>query len=136
MSKITLDIEGYDPVEDPTAEYVARALEHITPRGPSVFILTRADGSFVQTAGSRIRLSVEARYVRPEGFRHLIVGVEDEDTELTTVVYSCGSLDVQKCEVLRLRDAQIIFDGFLRTGQIPAPYIVRDVTNMFEDAVE
>ena len=133
MGNVTLEIEGYNTVDDPTSEYIERALEHITPRRPSVFILTRPDGSFVQTAGSKIRLTVEARYMRPEGFRHLIVGVEEEDKEMTHVAYSCGTLIVQKSELLKLRDAQIIFKAFLRTGQIPMPYVVRDVTSAYGD---
>jgi len=136
MGDTSLEIEGYRTVDNPTAEYISRALEQITPRKPSFFILSRPDGSFVQAAGSRICLSVEVRFIRPNVFQHGIVGVETDDedgSELTHVAYSCGTLVVQKKEVLKVRDAQIIFGAFLRTGQIPMPYLVRDVTKLYEN---
>lgn len=134
MGEISLEIEGYKTVENPSSAYITKALEHITPRVPSIFILTRPDGSFVQAAGSKTRLTVEARFMRANGgFQHVIVGVEDDDKELTHIAYSSGTLVVQKSEVLKLPDAQTIFSSFLRTGYIPMPYINRDVTKLYEN---
>ena len=63
-----------EDVEDPTLDYIKDRLRKLSPKGPGYFALTSADGSYVQTAGARLKLVIEHRQSSGPGFEHYILG--------------------------------------------------------------
>ena len=129
-----LEVEGHVRIEDPSLSDVERVVSLIHPGQPSFFILNAPDGSYVQTAGARLRLIVEYRQVSGGVFRHYVLGRREEERREASINYSGGAITLRKNEVLVLRDALSVFGAFLRSGRVPEGYEWRDVTERFQAA--
>jgi len=135
MSHIyTLEQEGLQATPNASAADVRAALESIHSRTRSFLILERSDGSYVQTAGARLRLMVEHRRVLPDGsFRHYVLGVPGGEQREVSINYSGGALTLRKGQVLTIKDALAVFLAFLHDGTVPNDYKLEDVTARFDD---
>jgi hypothetical protein len=135
MTEITFEWEDGETVLSPTWESIEEALPMITPRGPGFFILSRPDGSYVQTAGARLRLIVEYRKILGSGqFAHYVLGKHIEAApKQTQINASIGVLNLMNNEILTVKDAIAIFREFYLEGTVPGTYILHDVTADFPD---
>src|SRR5262249_17140533 len=81
-----LEQEGAPPLEDPAWEAVEAALGGLRSGNSSFAILSAADGSYVQAAGNRQRLTVELHQIDGgEAFSHFVLGREPVDEEVTVI---------------------------------------------------
>lgn len=122
-----LQLEDRAAIQNPTREEIVEALAQLHPKGPSFVILTREDGSYVQTAGAKLRLTVECREMMPQGFRHYTLGKNPPDTRPTYINCRCGPIHCQMSESMTLTDAQAIFTEFQSTGQLPDEFVRREM---------
>ena len=129
--KFRLVSEAEVVIESPSAEDIERAIEDLDPRANSFFVLDRSDGSYIQIAGSRLRLTVEWRDQGSNRFVHSVLGkgavVEDE----VSIDCAVGPIRVKRHEVLTLEDAKVVFRRMLLSGAVSSGYTTRDVTQMF-----
>ena len=125
----TLQVEGQPPIASPSIEVVHELLGRIHPRGPSFFVLTRSDGSYLQCAGARLRLIVELRRITGSSFEHFVLGRSPASTEVTSINYSGGAIALRRHEILALSEATDIFAEFYRTGDAPSAFLRRDTTS-------
>ena len=127
-----LDQEGRETWFNISWEEVENALAQVHPRERSFFSLSAEDGSYVQTAGARLRLIVEHRRIVDEGFEHYVIGKSSEGQEKHSVVnYSGGGIQLFRNEVLTIKDATAIFRTFFHLQSLPEQYQRREITNTF-----
>ena len=120
---------------NPTRDYVGGRLNCITPAGPGFFSLTSDDGSYVQTAGARLKLVIEYRKSEADSFRHYILGRKDVSDRSTRQINSAvGQISLLANEVLDVDDAIDVFGHFLEYGAVPSQYELRDDTSRFRDS--
>jgi len=127
-----LEVEDLDPINSPAAADVEKALASLDLKGPAYCILTKADGSYVQTAGTKVGLLVEYRHIEGGAFQHYVIGHRSHDSAPTSVRYRHGSLQLRRNEVLLVDEARAIFVWYLATGQIAEGWQLRDITDTFE----
>lgn len=127
-----LEIDGQETIYSPSAADVERALASLDMNGPGFCILTRSDGSYVQTAGTKVGLLVEYRHVEGDTFRHYVFGNPKGDHTPTSIRYRSGTLQLLRSEVLLVSEAREIFITFLALGQIDPRWELRDITENFE----
>ena len=132
MSNFELQMEDRPPVPRPSRDAVIDALAQLDPRGPSFVVLSRDDGSYVQTAGAKLRLTVEYRQMLPTGFRHYTLGKSPADERPTYINCRCGPINCHMSESMTLSDAQIILTEFLASGRVPDGFVLRDRTSEYD----
>lgn len=123
---------NHSDVANPSCEYIAERVRSITPKGPGYFWLTSAGGSYVQTAGARLKLTVEYRLQNGGNFQHFVLGdAGGSDLSMRQINSASGQINLLANEVLDMDDAIEIFCCFLETGSIPERFSLRDDTNRF-----
>jgi hypothetical protein len=127
-----LEVEDQDTINSPAAADVEKALAALDLKGPAYCILTKADGSYVQTAGTKVGLIVEYRKLDGAAFQHYVIGHHSHDSAPTSVRYRHGSLQLRRNEVLLVNEAREIFVWYLATGLIADGWQLRDITDTFE----
>jgi len=123
-----LEAEGIIPISDPDWAQIEEVLSKINPRTHSFVSLTGTDGSYVQTAGARLRLIVEYRDASTAPFRHYVLGDDRQPGALTSVNYSGGAISLYHNEILSLRAALTVFQSFHEKRSIPDSFVLRDDT--------
>jgi hypothetical protein len=131
MSRFEIQLEGHPPVCVQSVEEVKAVLGKLHPKGPSFVILSRDDGSYMQTAGARLRLTVEYREILSTGFKHFTLGRKPFDPKSTCINCKCGPITCHQSESMTLADAESIFAEFFGNGRIPHAYMARDKTGEF-----
>ena len=131
-SVLTLERENHEPTTNPTWSDVQSAVECIDPRQSGFVILARSDGGYVQCAGARLRLIVEWRRIMTEAsFEHFVIGKRGTDTSATSINTSVGIVQLQRNEILSVKNVIEIFREYFDTGNVPGNYVLRDNTAMF-----
>lgn len=126
-----LEQENRPPIAAPCWQDVEGALKAIHPKDRSFFILSRGS-DYVQTAGARLRLTIEHRVTRFFGFSHFRLGREPISDEEISLNYSGGPIAVRRTEILSLDDCLVAFRCFFETGSMPDGYARRDITADFK----
>jgi len=127
-----LQREHKTDIDAPAWQEVVYALETIDPRQSGFVILSRPDGSYVQCAGARLRLIIEWRKTITESeFKHVVIGKASDDHKATSINTSAGIIQLQRNEVLSVKNAAEVFQRFFDSGAIPESYVLRDVTDRF-----
>ncbi|WDQ15125.1 hypothetical protein [Rhodopirellula sp. P2] len=122
-------------IGNPTRDYVGDRLSRITPSGPGYFSLTSDDGSYVQTAGARMKLVIEYRKSNGDSFRHYVLGRDDISNPSATQINSAvGQINLMADEILDIDDVIDVFGHFLECGAVPRQYKLRDDTKRFQDS--
>lgn len=115
-------------------ETANKLLSYLNTNGRSYAIFSKPDGSYVQCAGSKTRLTVEARLFKsPREYRHYVFGngpLQNSDDSVMTTEYK---VTVDKSQVLQLRDARLIMKTWLESGDFPTRYTLTDVTTRFNE---
>lgn len=130
MSNLKLEIQGKPVLGAPTRQSVLAVLAQLNPEAPNFIILSRDDGSYVQTAGTSLRLTVEYRQAVSDGFQHFTVGRNPPDPCPTSIAGISWNVHTSEC--LSLGDAQFIFTEFLDCGRIPPSYALRNRTSEYQ----
>ena len=128
---LTFEVDGRQPQLRPSLEDVEKALNSISPRGPSYFTLTDQTGSYVQVAGARLRLTIEYRNNTRFGFRHFVLGDHDRPTKMNSINSTAGIISVQTNEILALSSAIEVFQAFFASGSVPSRFLLRETTESF-----
>jgi len=102
--------------------------------GPSFTVFTLKNGSYVQCAGGKKTLVVEARLLESNGsFKHYRFGRSNRESREEIIECNCGPITADKSEVLSMRDARLIMRYFVETdGGILKEYIANDITENFK----
>jgi hypothetical protein len=120
-------------VSNPTRDYISDCLRCISPNGPGYFSLTSDDGSYVQAAGARLKLTIEYRHPDGDSFRHYILGRDDiSDRSCRQINSAVGQINLFANEVLDIDDAIDVFGHFLNCGVVPDRFLLRDDTERFQ----
>ena len=126
----TLERENCPAISEPSWAQIEEALVEINPQKSSFVILSRTRSSYVQAAGARLRLIIEMRRKKLLGFAHYVLGAGHNCTEqLTSINYSGGAIALFPSEILTVDDAKEAFRSFFDSGEIPARFCLRDVTD-------
>jgi hypothetical protein len=132
--KFRIEGDNMDAIDDPTPADVEAVLDMLHPRDRCFFSLTDTEtGSYVQAAGARIRLTVEARQCADEGFTHSVLGRLPRDPGAACINCRVGPITLARSQVLTLEDAKQVFLHFLATGELAQSYEIEDVTSRFQE---
>lgn len=114
-------------------EIVLSRLSYFGHKGPDFTVLELKDGSYVQCAGSKNRLTVETRTYGPErSFQHMIWGRSTCTGVKARIESIDGYIEVDASQILQMRDARIIIKAFIEKEEIPGTYISTDATFSFD----
>ena len=131
-----LEHQGGVPKQAASFEDVETALSALHPTRMSFMSLTAGDGSYVQVAGAKLRLTIEARRVQADGsFRHVVLGRPSGPTEEISINYIGGPVTVLRREVLSLTDATLVCRTFFESHTLPVAYVLRDTTSRFRSQI-
>ncbi|HOL09946.1 MAG TPA: hypothetical protein PLH87_07390 [Bacillota bacterium] len=117
--------------KDVELEFVLAYLERMNPKTRSFCTLSNQDESYVQCAGSKLRMIVEHRGYQGSGFTHYVLGKNTNDLREHSINYSGGIIRLKRNEILSVNDAKIVFQSFYLTQKMPEGYCLRDNTQMF-----
>ncbi len=119
--------ENFADTSDVSDAVIADALGRISPQGPGYFSLTASDGSYVQTAGARLMLTVEYRRITNDGFVHYVLGDSQRDDRAPRQINSSvGFINLFAHEILDVDSAIEVFCHFLRHQDVPTRFTLRD----------
>lgn len=100
--------------------------------GMSFACFEKPNGGYVQCAGSKTRLTAEARiYDSPGRFRHFVFGRGDligETQKVETMEYE---IEVDASQVLQLRHVRLLLRPWLEGGAFPDDFQMTDVTERY-----
>jgi len=107
-------------------------LRYLNPAGPSSASFTLDDGSYIQCAGSKTRLTIEARLIRASGFHHVVFGRGPLIGTTELISCSVGPISVDASQILQMRDARKLIRHFVEHRQFLDSYATTDVTIRFQ----
>ncbi len=98
--------------------------------GPSYAIFTLDDGSYIQCAGGKKRLTVEARIIiEDKKFKHYRFGKSELKNDKGIIECNCGPIKVDLTQVLTMKDARILIREFVENNKkLSEKYIATDIT--------
>ncbi|ALN18604.1 hypothetical protein [Ectopseudomonas mendocina] len=102
--------------------------------GPSYTVFSLKNGSYIQCAGGKKSLVVEARIFNESGsFKHYRFGNTEKSGAHAIIECNCGPITVDKSQVLTMRDARLIIKQFVESnGMALGEYHASDITSMFQ----
>lgn len=129
-----LEQENGTTIGLPSWPQVEAALDKLHPTRNAFANLSVGDGDYVQTTGSKDRLTVEYRTYRVPGkeFSHFVLGRPGCSGDITRIESNVGPITVFENEVLTLADAKRAFRQFFETREVPEDYSLRDMTDRFK----
>ena len=135
MDKYEFYLESHNltAIDNPQEVDIANVLEALHPNHNAYVILSRSDGSYLQTAGSKTNLTVEWREAKNTSFIHWVLGKGEIQEQTTLVHCDVGPITVRVNELLSLNDAKNAFFMFLAKGKVPKDFTLRDNTQLFMD---
>ena len=115
-------------------ETVNALLSYLNPNGMSYAIFEKPDGSYVQCAGAKRRLTVEARiYDGAERYRHFVFGIGELTGHQEKIQTTQYEIDVDSSQVLQMRHARLILKPWLEGIGFPESFRRTDVTGRFAE---
>jgi|688.fasta_scaffold17677_8 hypothetical protein len=133
----------YQREDCPTGWYINdwetanQLLSYLNTKGRSFAIFTKNNGSYVQCAGSKTRLTVEARiYVNEQQFQHFVFGSGPIQNQVDAIATTEYQITVDKSQILRMRDARLIMKPWLEGNDFPAKYTLTNITERFIEATD
>jgi hypothetical protein len=114
-------------------DVILKRLSYFGKDGPDFAILELEDGSYVQCAGEKTRLTVESRvYHGDRKFQHVVWGRGPLSRRPALVPCVDGFIDADASQVLKMRDAREIMRSFVEKVPVPPRYVSTDVSGRFE----
>ncbi|KMQ52237.1 hypothetical protein CHISP_0918 [Chitinispirillum alkaliphilum] len=124
--------DNISPIENPETEEMLTLLNTLHPKRRCFFSLTELlTGSYVQVAGAPLRLTVEARQYRQNGFRHYVMGDYPRKEDSAYINCRVGPIYILQSQMLILEDARRIFVQFLSNAELIEGFDLQDVTLRF-----
>ena len=112
-----------------------KLLSYLSLEGMSFAIFEKPDGSYVQCAGCKRRLTVEARVYENGGrFRHYVFGKGQLTGSVEKIQTTDYEVTVDASQVLQMRHARCIMKPWLEGGSFPQEFTATDVTERFSEA--
>ena len=109
-----------------------KLLSYLNTDGMSFACFEKPDGSYFQCAGSKTRLTAEARiYSGPRQYRHFVFGRGDLAGETEKIETSDYEIEVDASQVLQMRHVRLILRPWLEGGAFPHEFQMTDVTERF-----
>ncbi|UTW49281.1 hypothetical protein [Bacterioplanoides sp. SCSIO 12839] len=110
-----------------------KLLSYQKAEGPSFTVFTIKNGSYVQCAGGKKRLVVEARVFESSGgYKHYRFGKGQSVGDDEVVECNCGPITTDASQVLTMKDARLIIRHFVENnGEIISKYYANDITHNF-----
>jgi hypothetical protein len=110
-----------------------RILSRLDPDDCSFIIFENANRNYIQCAGSKDGLTVEARiYENGEQFKHYRFGRRKRSGKRVKIDCFCGPIRVDKTELLTLEDAEAIMQQFLEDGTFHHSYVATVLSEKYE----
>lgn len=106
-------------------------LNQIDPFSFPYVVLTNENKDYIQCAGSKNAMAIEARFYNNGTFKHFVLGRELMSKVWDRIECKVGPIDVLSHEVMDLNNAIILFKSFFLTGSIPQNYNKRNITRQF-----
>ncbi|MDG5816843.1 hypothetical protein QA601_17230 [Chitinispirillales bacterium ANBcel5] len=130
--KYRFEGDNIPPIENPQTGEMLALLDTLHPKSRCFFSLTEIHtGSYVQVAGARLRLTVEARQYAQNGFRHYVMGDYPRKEDSAYINCRVGPIYVLQSQMLVLDDARRIFVQFLNNAKLIEGFDLQDVTSRF-----
>lgn len=112
-----------------------KLLSYLGPKVSQFAVFEKPDSSYVQCAGAKRRLTVEARvYNSDGGFVHMVFGRGNLIGNRERIVCDDGPIFVDESQVLQMRHARLIIRPFLEQGVFPEQFEKTDVTDTFTES--
>lgn len=109
-----------------------KLLSYLDPEIRSFAIFQKADRSYIQCAGAKRGLTVEARIPGVNGeFKHYRFGRGEPVGKTVIIRCSVGPISVDETQLLQLRDARILMRQFLEEGTFSERYVATEVGPTF-----
>jgi hypothetical protein len=116
-------------------ETANKLLSYLNTDGMSFACFQKPDGSYVQCAGSKARLTAEARiYDSPGRYRHFVIGRGELTGESEKIQTTDYEIEVDASQVLQMRHVRLVFRPWLEGGTFPGQFQMTDVTERFSQA--
>lgn len=125
MNRFQFRSEAHGSIPLPPKYTFPQALNYLNPIGNGFYILENTDGSYVQCAGSKKRLTIEVKNSRGH-FRMGRIGAS-ESAE-TIIECSAGPISVRGNEVLQIEDAIAVLNAFYSSDAFPMTYSLRQLS--------
>jgi hypothetical protein len=106
-------------------------LGYLNPNGPSSISFTLEDGSYIQCAGAKTRLTVEARLISPRGDLHVVFGKGARTGIKEIIACSVGPITVDSSQILQMRDARKLIRHFVERQLLLDSYVAEDISARF-----
>jgi len=127
-----LEIEGRQPLHDPSVAQVKEVILGLVRSGPSFACLTDHKGNYLQVAGSRPWCLVERRIAKPKGHARAYQETPNpkynDGAKLST---GAGEIVMQHDEWFLLKDAAEIMEAFQLGTEFPSKVQWRSMNEMF-----
>jgi hypothetical protein len=115
-------------------ETANQLLTYLDPDRASFACFTLPDGSYVQCAGSKRRLTVEARlYEANRQFKHYRFGKGQLLGREERIDCNIGPIHVDRTQILQLRDARTIIKLFIEERRLHPNYVIVELNDKFEN---
>jgi hypothetical protein len=99
--------------------------------GPSFTIFTRGDGSYIQCAGGKKRLTVEARIIENDKtVKHYRFGKGKPVNSVESIACNCGPIEVDSSQILTMKDARILIRDFVENSRFSQKYSTTEITRI------
>jgi hypothetical protein len=96
-------------------------------------ILEIESGDYIQCAGIKKRLTVETRrYNADKQFRHMVWGKGSLTGFPEQIECAEGNIEVDRSQVLTMRDARLLIAAFLEGDEVPIRYQRTDISHRFD----
>lgn len=124
--------ELYEGEEFSNWEEASDFLSELDPEECSFVVFDKPDGNYIQCAGAKRGLTVEARvYQTPKKFTHYRFGQGEPTGKKAVIQCSCGPIEVDESQLLQLHDARILMKRFLEEGSFSDQYVATDISKTF-----
>lgn len=115
-------------------EYARQQLSFLDPIKHSFIILSLPNGNYVQCAGSKQELTVEARiFSSDNSHSHYRSGKGSLSRQEAVIRCNVGPIFIDASQVLTLQEAEQIMRHFVETGGLHPDYVVIKQTEGFEN---
>ncbi|MFT5121495.1 MAG: hypothetical protein ACI97B_000119, partial [Verrucomicrobiales bacterium] len=107
-------------------------LSGLNVKGRSFIIFEKEYGDYVQCAGSKKAMTIEARSYNKDGtFRHVVFGFRELDGDEVEIPGNERNHHTDASQVLTLKDARSILQPWLAGYAFPTRFVQTDITSHF-----
>jgi hypothetical protein len=130
---LTLEIEDQHPIQAPSLQQIAAAVDRLSPdRGPGFLIVEAPDNSYAQCAGGGEAYCAEWRQYSGDRFAHFVAGRPEVPFVGTVAIPTHGfQVTVRSNERLSASDVKTILQAFATGRARPPEFTWRETTHEY-----